>query len=64
LKTLTPARVALGRSGVSLPTSALLGFTLDHARARDAVHAAFYAPALITDLGELGLRATPVTSRA
>jgi ethanolamine ammonia-lyase small subunit len=64
LKTLTPARVALGRSGSSLPTSALLGFTLDHARARDAVHAAFDAPALITALGELGLRAIPVTSRA
>jgi ethanolamine ammonia-lyase small subunit len=64
LKTLTPARVALGRSGVSLPTSALLGFTLDHARARDAVHAAFDAPALITALGELGLRAIPVASRA
>jgi ethanolamine ammonia-lyase small subunit len=64
LKRLTPARVALGRSGASLPTSALLGFTLDHARARDAVHAAFDAPALITGLGELGLRAISVASRA
>jgi ethanolamine ammonia-lyase small subunit len=64
LKRLTPARVALGRSGVSLPTSALLGFTLDHARARDAVHAAFDAPALVAGLDELGLRATPVASRA
>jgi len=64
LKRLTPARVALGRSGASLPTDALLGFTLDHARARDAVHAAFDAPALVTALGALGLRAVPVASRA
>ena len=64
LKTLTPARVALGRSGASLPTTALLGFTLDHARARDAVHAAFDAPTLIAGLGEFGLRATSVASRA
>ena len=64
LKALTPARVGLERSGASLSTSALLGFTLDHARARDAVHAAFDAPALIADLGELGLRATGVASRA
>jgi ethanolamine ammonia-lyase small subunit len=61
LKELTPARVALGRTGASLPTSALLGFTLDHARARDAVHAAFDASALIA---ELGLTAHRVTSRA
>jgi len=64
LKTLTPARMALGRSGASLPTTALLGFTLDHARARDAVHAAFDAPALIEALGELGLRAKGIASRA
>jgi ethanolamine ammonia-lyase small subunit len=61
---LTPARVALGRSGAGLPTAALLDFTLDHARARDAVHAAFDANALILALGELSLGALGVCSRA
>lgn len=63
LRKLTPARVALGRSGGSLPTRALLEFTLDHARARDAVHAAFDAAALIPDLASVGLGATVVSSR-
>jgi ethanolamine ammonia-lyase small subunit len=64
LRSLTPARVALGRSAASLPTGPLLDFTLDHARARDAVHAAFDAPRLIAGLGELGLAAAEARSQA
>jgi len=64
LRDLTPARVALGRAGVSLPTRALLAFTLDHARARDAVHARFDSQVLVSGIGELGLPARVVSSRA
>ena len=64
LRDLTPARVGLGRTGAGLPTQALLEFTLDHARARDAVHAAFDVPALISGLKGLGLEAPNVSSCA
>ncbi|HLG80521.1 MAG TPA: ethanolamine ammonia-lyase subunit EutC [Bradyrhizobium sp.] len=64
LRKLTPARVALGRAGASLPTKALLDFTLDHARARDAVHAAFDTSGLIASLDALGRDSVAVGSRA
>ena len=64
LRELTPARVGLGRSGASMPTDALLAFTLDHARARDAVHTAFDAPHLIAGLVGLDLEVIEVSSQA
>ena len=64
LRELTPARVGLGRSGAGLPTDALLAFTLDHARARDAVHAGFDTEALMAGLRELGLSPVGLSSRA
>lgn len=62
LRDLTPARVGLGRAGAGLPTRALLEFTLDHARARDAVHAALDVPGLIAGLAGLGLEVPAVSS--
>jgi len=64
LRELTPARVGLGRAGASMPTKALLEFTLDHARARDAVHAVFDLSAIIAGLGGLGVQPVQVSSQA
>jgi ethanolamine ammonia-lyase small subunit len=64
LRDLTPARVGLGRAGAGMPTKPLLEFTLDHARARDAVHAAFDVSSLISGLNDLGLKTLDVSSRA
>jgi len=63
LRELTPARVGLGRAGASMPTDALLAFTLDHARARDAVHGAFDTAHLaegLTGLGMTGFGLAPI----
>src|ERR1700759_5858676 len=64
LRALTPARVGLGRVGAALPTDALLDFMLDHARARDAVHANFKSSAIAEDIGVLGAPTFQVSSRA
>jgi ethanolamine ammonia-lyase small subunit len=57
LRKFTPARVALGRAGNGLPTTAHLAFQADHAAARDAVHAALDIAALRADLAAVGLQA-------
>ena len=64
LRELTPARVGLGRAGASMPTDALLAFTLDHARARDAVHGAFDTSRLAEGLTGIGLKPVAVSSQA
>jgi ethanolamine ammonia-lyase small subunit len=53
LRALTPARVGLGRTGVSLPTRDVLDFQRCHALARDAVHARLESAALAAALSEL-----------
>lgn len=59
----TAARIAMGRAGVSTPTSPLLAFNSDHALARDAI----YTPMNVTGLEQLfqhaGFETLTATSR-
>ncbi len=52
LRRYTSARVSLGRVGPAIPTSEQLRFQLDHALARDAVHAQLDVTALVQVLRE------------
>lgn len=53
LRALTPARVGLGRAGVSQQTHDVLDFQLCHAQARDAVHAHMDAAAIQRTIAEI-----------
>lgn len=64
LQAATPARIALGRAGGSLPTHEWLRFKSAHAAARDAVHNEFHAHELAATLSSLGLATVVVDSAA
>ena len=64
LRRFTPARIALGRAGSSLPTSAWLSFAADHADARDAVYAELDVAAFAAAVAPLGLPVLPLRSAA
>lgn len=60
----TPARIALGRTGASLPTQEVLRFALAHAQARDAVHTPFDAAAVDAQVRALGFETVQIASAA
>lgn len=63
LKRYTPARIALGRAGDSIPTREHLRFELALAEARDAVHTELDVARLEADLRSIGLNAVAVHSQ-
>lgn len=58
----TQARIGLGRSGMSLPTSAVLELQACLAAARDSVHVPLHVPELLSELRQLGLGEPIVTT--
>ncbi|HEX8955203.1 MAG TPA: ethanolamine ammonia-lyase subunit EutC [Burkholderiaceae bacterium] len=64
LRSLTGARIGLGRAGISMPTAPQLAFQAAHARARDAVHLPFERDALAAELRERGWGSIMLASRA
>ena len=64
LRRYTPARIALGRAGVALPTAEVLRFGAAHAAARDAVQVPLDIAALRSGLEFDGWQVVEVASRA
>ncbi len=64
LRSLTTARIALGRAGLSQPTAHHLAFQLAHAQARDAVHSELDIGGLQSDLARIGQEAIVLHSQA
>jgi len=64
LREFTAARIALGRTGTSVPLREALAFRLAHAHARDAVYSVLEVGRLMQAAEEVGLPVCPVRSQA
>src|SRR6266568_1068618 len=64
LRKYTPARIALGRAGGSLPTSEVLDFAWAHAEARDAVKTELNVEKLAASIEQLGVKGLRLESAA
>ncbi len=64
LRRYTPARIAIGRAGGSLPTAEVLDFAFAHAEARDAVHCELDVEKLARDIERLGVNCIRLESAA
>ena len=63
LKKYTNARIALGRSGNSLPTNKVLEFRMAHAMAKDAINTELDLLNLVEDIKKLGLNSILLQSQ-
>lgn len=64
LRDYTAARIALGRTGTSIPVKQTLAFQLDHAHARDAVYSELNKEHLLHELDQLRVPVCIVHSKA
>src|SRR6266446_933466 len=64
LRKYTPARIAIGRAGGSLPTEEVLAFAWAHAEARDAVKAELDVERLAAAIEGLGVKCLRLESAA
>ena len=64
LKKFTPARIGLGRTGISVPVKEMLQFKMDHAHARDAVFSLLDIDAMLNNLQPFNLPVYVLKSKA
>jgi ethanolamine ammonia-lyase small subunit len=64
LSRFTPARIGLGRVGPSLPTAAMLDFSMAHARARSVIHSPLDVNHLAQELESFGFATRRAWSQA
>ena len=63
LKQYTNARIAMGRSGGSIPTNEVLKFRMAHSIAKDAINSVIDIPLLSNNLEQIGLSSISVHSK-